>query len=136
MSTQFKAFVLSKDRKNNQIGNIKNLLLDDLMEGDVTIKIKYSSFNYKDGLAIAGKKPIIKTWPMIPGVDFCGKVIKSESPNFQINDKVILNGWVNTSRLHGKIVLIEENTVTLDIYRGTKVKFDKNSISFEMSSAK
>ncbi len=101
MLTKFKAFVLSKDRKNNQIGNIKNLLLDDLMEGDVTIKIKYSSFNYKDGLAIAGTKPIIKTWPMIPGVDFCGKVIKSESSNFQVNDKVILNGWGVGEKYYG-----------------------------------
>ena len=61
----------------------------------------------------------------------CGELDESS-----VGSQVRLNGWVNTSRLHGKIVLIEENTVTLDIYRGTKVKFDKNSISFEMSSAK
>ena len=93
MVNKFKALILSKDKNNNQKCVLKKIAFDDLMQGNVTIKIKFSSLNYKDGLAISGKKPIIKKWPMIPGVDFCGEVVQSNSLNFKIHDKVILNGW-------------------------------------------
>ncbi len=89
MINTFKAFVI----ENNQKKGIKLINKDYLMNGNVLIKITYSSFNFKDGLAISGRMPIIKKFPMIPGVDFVGKVQESSHRNFKKGDKVILNGW-------------------------------------------
>jgi acrylyl-CoA reductase (NADPH) len=66
---------------------------EDLMDGDVTVRISHSTLNYKDGLAITGKAPVIRRWPMIPGIDFAGRVVASSHPEFQPSDEVILNGW-------------------------------------------
>ena len=63
------------------------------MKGNVLVKIMFSSFNYKDGLAILNKAPIIKRYPMIPGSDFAGVVLESSHKRFKIGDKVICNGW-------------------------------------------
>ncbi|CAN5285465.1 MDR family oxidoreductase [soil metagenome] len=65
----------------------------DLMPGDVTVAVEHSTVNYKDGLAITGKAPIIRSFPLIPGVDFAGTVVKSDHAGFKPGDKVILNGW-------------------------------------------
>ena len=65
----------------------------DLMEGDVTVRIEWSTLNYKDGLAITGKAPVVRRWPMIPGIDFAGVVEASEHPEWKPGDRVILNGW-------------------------------------------
>ncbi len=86
---KFKAFVMESNTKKG-IKIIDKSFLDD---GDVFVKISFSSFNYKDGLAISGKTPILRKFPMIPGVDFCGKVINSSNKSFKKGDKVILNGW-------------------------------------------
>ena len=86
---KFKAFVIENDKKHG----VKDIDLNFLMEGNVLVKVSYSSFNYKDGLAIVKKIPIIKKFPMIPGVDFSGKVIDSSHKKFKKGDKVILNGW-------------------------------------------
>lgn len=64
-----------------------------LMEGDVTVAIDYSCLNYKDGLAITGKAPVVRRFPMIAGVDFAGTVEASDNPAWKPGDKVILNGW-------------------------------------------
>jgi acrylyl-CoA reductase (NADPH) len=69
------------------------MTLAELMEGDVTVRVSHSTVNYKDGLAITGKLPVIRRWPMIPGVDLCGEVVSSEHPDFKPGDEVILNGW-------------------------------------------
>lgn len=61
--------------------------------GDVTVAVEYSTLNYKDGLAIVGKGPIVRQFPMVPGIDLAGKVIHSASVNFRVGDEVILNGW-------------------------------------------
>jgi acrylyl-CoA reductase (NADPH) len=66
---------------------------EDLMDGDVTVRVSHSTLNYKDGLAITGKVPVIRRWPMIPGIDFAGRVVASNHPEFQPGDEVILNGW-------------------------------------------
>jgi acrylyl-CoA reductase (NADPH) len=66
---------------------------DDLMEGDVTVRVTHSTINYKDGLAITGKAPVIRRWPMIPGIDFAGTVAKSSHPQFREGDQVLINGW-------------------------------------------
>jgi acrylyl-CoA reductase (NADPH) len=65
----------------------------DLMDGDVTVRVSHSTINYKDGLAITGKAPVVRRWPMIPGIDFTGDVITSNNPAFKPGDAVILNGW-------------------------------------------
>lgn len=65
---------------------------DDLMPGDVTVEVDYSSINYKDGLAIAGRPGVIRSYPLIPGIDLVGTVAASASPLWSIGDRVILNG--------------------------------------------
>jgi len=65
----------------------------DLMEGDVTVRVEWSTVNYKDGLALTGKAPVVRRWPMIPGIDFAGIVEASSHPAWKAGDKVILNGW-------------------------------------------
>jgi acrylyl-CoA reductase (NADPH) len=64
-----------------------------LPEGDVTVRVAYSTLNYKDALAITGKGPIVRTFPMIPGVDLAGTVEQSSNPDFKSGDQVLLNGW-------------------------------------------
>src|SRR5262249_2222872 len=63
------------------------------MEGDVVVRVSHSTVNYKDGLAITGKLPVVRRFPMIPGVDFAGTVTASSHPDFKPGDKVVLNGW-------------------------------------------
>jgi len=65
----------------------------DLMEGDVTVRVTHSTVNYKDGLAITGKSPVVRRFPMIPGVDFAGEVIASSHSEWNVGDHVVLNGW-------------------------------------------
>jgi acrylyl-CoA reductase (NADPH) len=65
----------------------------DLMPGDVTVRVSHSTINYKDGLAITGKAPVVRRWPMIPGIDFAGTVTSSAHADFKPGDEVILNGW-------------------------------------------
>lgn len=65
----------------------------DLPEGDVTVRIDYSTLNYKDSLAITGSSPVVRAFPMVPGVDFAGKVEESASPDYRAGDRVVLNGW-------------------------------------------
>lgn len=64
-----------------------------LPEGDVTVEIDYSSINYKDALAITGRGPIVRQFPMVPGIDFAGKVIASDSADYKVGDSVLLTGW-------------------------------------------
>ncbi|HUF45553.1 MAG TPA: MDR family oxidoreductase [Aestuariivirgaceae bacterium] len=73
----------------------------DLMQGDVTVDVEYSTLNYKDGLALTGKAPIIRTFPLIPGIDFAGTVRQSSHSRFAPGDKVILNGWGVGESHHG-----------------------------------
>src|SRR2546429_2746171 len=63
------------------------------MEGDVTVRVEWSTLNYKDGLAITGKAPVVRRFPMIPGIDLAGTVESSSHPEWKPGDKVILNGW-------------------------------------------
>jgi acrylyl-CoA reductase (NADPH) len=69
--------------------------LDDsaLPEGDVSVQVDYSTINYKDGLAITGKSPVVRKFPLTPGIDLSGTVTESQHPLFQAGDKVVLNGW-------------------------------------------
>jgi acrylyl-CoA reductase (NADPH) len=65
----------------------------DLMEGDVTVRVEWSTLNYKDGLAVSGKAPVVRRFPMIAGIDFAGTVEQSSHPQWKAGDKVICNGW-------------------------------------------
>ena len=65
----------------------------ELMEGDVTIGVEYSTLNYKDGLAVTGKAPVVRRFPMIAGIDFAGTVEQSSHPQWKAGDKVICTGW-------------------------------------------
>ena len=65
----------------------------DLMDGDVTVRVTHSTVNYKDGLAVTGKSPVVRRFPMIPGIDFAGIVEASTNPAWKPGDEVILNGW-------------------------------------------
>ena len=91
MST-FKAIRIDKDDTGYRAG-LTEMSDADLMEGDVTVHVSHSCVNYKDGLAITGKSPVVRRFPMIPGIDFAGVVASSSNPNFNEGDKVILNGW-------------------------------------------
>src|SRR6185436_19153954 len=65
----------------------------ELMDGDVTVRIEWSTVNYKDGLAVTGKAPVVRRFPMIPGIDFAGVVEQSSNPDWRPGDAVLLNGW-------------------------------------------
>ena len=73
----------------------------DLMAGDVTVAVSHSTVNYKDGLAVTGKAPIIRTFPLVPGIDFAGTVTASDHSNWKPGDQVILNGWGVGETHHG-----------------------------------
>ncbi len=89
---RFKALRVSKT-DSGQSADWVEIGLDDLSEGDVVIKVSHTTVNYKDGLALTGKAPIIRKWPLVPGIDFTGTVESSNHPEFQSGDPVILNGW-------------------------------------------
>jgi acrylyl-CoA reductase (NADPH) len=88
----FNAFLLTKGDKGQELA-WRTLSEADLMDGDVTVRVSHSTVNYKDGLALTGKAPVVRRWPMIPGIDFAGTVEASSNPEFKAGDAVILNGW-------------------------------------------
>ncbi|MDD9909907.1 MAG: oxidoreductase [Ahrensia sp.] len=91
--SKFKAILISRDEDKKQSVEMTEIDDADLMDGDVTIAIEATTVNYKDGLAITGKSPVVRHWPMIPGIDFSGKVIDSSHEDFAVGDDVILNGF-------------------------------------------
>ncbi|TPL81775.1 oxidoreductase [Mesorhizobium sp. B2-3-14] len=93
MTETFKAILVSRDAEKKQSVAVTDLTDADLMEGDVTIAVEATTVNYKDGLAISGKAPVIRRWPLVPGIDLAGTVISSSNPDWRKGDKVILNGW-------------------------------------------
>jgi acrylyl-CoA reductase (NADPH) len=90
--TAFKAIVIDKADAGQNV-RLADFDEANLMDGDVTVHIEWSTLNYKDGLAITGKAPVVRRWPMIAGVDFAGTVESSSHPDWKPGDKVILNGW-------------------------------------------
>lgn len=88
----FSAILISKD-ENGQKVDIARLDPSALPEGDVTVAVDYSTLNYKDGLAITGKSPVVRRFPMVPGIDLAGTVTDSAHPDWKPGDKVVLNGW-------------------------------------------
>ena len=92
MSDTFKAIRIDKDNETQKV-NLVELNENDLMEGDVLVDITHSTLNFKDGLALTGSSPVVRTFPMIPGIDFSGVVKSSDSDKFSEGDRVVLNGY-------------------------------------------
>jgi len=88
----FKAIVIEKGDAGQKVA-LTDFDDGNLMDGDVTVRVEWSTVNYKDGLAITGKAPVVRRFPMIPGIDFAGTVESSTHPDWKSGDKVILNGW-------------------------------------------
>lgn len=88
----FKAIVITK---NDGVYQSQYQDIDEsvLQEGDVTIQVEWSSINYKDGLAITGAAPVVRRFPMVPGIDLAGVVQSSSHPKWKAGDRVLLNGW-------------------------------------------
>jgi acrylyl-CoA reductase (NADPH) len=91
-SKVFNAMLIERDPPPYR-ASIKSLDEGQLPAGDVTVRIDYSTVNYKDALAITGKAPVVRQFPMVPGIDFAGAVERSSSPAFKTGDPVVLNGW-------------------------------------------
>ncbi|NEX61245.1 acrylyl-CoA reductase (NADPH) [Noviherbaspirillum galbum] len=90
----FKAILLGK--KDDGATDAQLTELDEAQlpaDGDVTIRVDYSTINFKDGLAITGRSPVVRKWPMVPGIDGAGEVIESSHAAWKPGDRVILNGW-------------------------------------------
>jgi acrylyl-CoA reductase (NADPH) len=91
----FKALVLHKDDGGFRAGieSLDDSRLPALGDGDVLVGVEYSTLNYKDGLALTNKGPVVRAWPMVPGIDGAGTVLESRHPRWQVGDRVVHNGW-------------------------------------------
>jgi acrylyl-CoA reductase (NADPH) len=88
----FKAIRIDKAEKGTT-ATLAQFDETELMEGDVTVRVEWSTLNYKDGLALTGKAPVVRRFPMIAGIDFAGTVEQSSHPQWKAGDKVVCNGW-------------------------------------------
>ena len=88
----FKGILIEKDDAGYR-ANLAEIDEAQLPDGDVTVAVQYSTLNYKDGLAITGKGPVVRKFPMVPGIDLVGTVEASSNPDCRVGDAVVLNGW-------------------------------------------
>ncbi len=88
----FRAVVVEKGEGGQSVA-LRDFDEADLMDGDVTVRVSHSTLNYKDGLALTGQAPVVRRFPMIPGIDLAGTVEASSHPAFKPGDAVVLNGW-------------------------------------------
>ena len=88
----FKVLLAEKNEEEINV-EIRELSNEDLPEGDVLIDVEFSTINYKDGLAITNKLPVIRSWPMVPGIDLAGTVSESERDDIPVGSSVVVNGW-------------------------------------------
>src|SRR5690349_18979470 len=88
----FSALLISKTDEGQTV-EVTQLDEAQLPEGDVVVAVDYSTLNYKDGLAITGKSPVVRKWPMVPGIDLAGTVLESSHADWKAGDKVVLNGF-------------------------------------------
>src|SRR5258708_22106053 len=100
MQDRFRALLVTKDRER-QSARVPELTDSELTDGDVTVEVECPTVNYKDGLAVTGKAPIIRKFPLIPGVDLAGRVLRSQNPDFHEGDRVTLNGYGLGEGHHG-----------------------------------
>jgi acrylyl-CoA reductase (NADPH) len=92
MAATFRALLATEEGERQNVG-ITDLTEAVLMDGEVTVAVEHSTVNYKDGLAITGTAPIIRKFPLIPGIDLAGRVLRSEDPRFRAGDRVVVNGY-------------------------------------------
>jgi acrylyl-CoA reductase (NADPH) len=107
---QFRAILIEKSGDSQSVA-MKQLDESELMDGDVTVRVEYSCINYKDGLAVSGLAPVVRRWPMIPGIDLAGIVEQSSHREWKQGDAVVLNGfglgethlggWAEKARVNG-----------------------------------
>ncbi|WP_223502674.1 MDR family oxidoreductase [Pseudomonas sp. BF-R-24] len=88
----FKGILIDKDDSGYR-ATLQEIQDDQLPEGDVTVRVAYSTLNFKDGLAITGSSPVVRKFPMVPGIDLAGVVEVSGHPDYKVGDQVLLNGW-------------------------------------------
>ena len=88
----FKGILIEKDDAGYRAA-VKELEESALPEGDVTVRVSHSTLNYKDGLAITGRGPVVRKFPLVPGIDLAGTVEATTNPDYQVGDQVVLNGW-------------------------------------------
>ena len=100
MTATFRALRLHKTDGAPE-ARFEDLTDADLMDGDVDVRVDYSTVNYKDGLAVTGRAPVVRAWPLIPGIDFAGVVERSDHAGFSVGDRVVLNGWGVGETHHG-----------------------------------
>ena len=89
----FKAIQLSQGDDKKTIARLESLDENGLPPGDVTVRVEYSSLNFKDALAITGRGAIVRNWPLVPGIDLAGVVEESAAPEWRPGDRVVVNGW-------------------------------------------
>lgn len=90
---EFTAYFATASDDRKPLIEKSTITRDDLMQGNVTVQVEYSTINYKDALAMTGSAPILRTLPIVPGIDFAGEVLESDDPRFKAGDKVVLNGF-------------------------------------------
>ncbi|HTQ12338.1 MAG TPA: MDR family oxidoreductase [Rhizomicrobium sp.] len=100
MKDRFRAVLLTRDGAAQKAEEVE-LGLGDLMDGDVVVAVSHSTVNYKDGLALTGRSPVVRKFPMIPGIDLAGTVETSSHPGFRPGDRVLLNGHGLSETHHG-----------------------------------
>jgi len=88
----FKAIMIEKDEAGYR-ASLKEVDESQLPEGDVTVRVSHSTLNYKDDLAITGRGPVVRKFPMVPGIDLVGTVEETSHPSYRVGDAVLLNGW-------------------------------------------
>ena len=88
----FQPFISNRARQASTVA-VTSLDEAQLPDGDVSVDVEYSTLNYKDGLAITGKSPVVRKFPMVPGVDLAGVVTESSHADWTEGDRVVLNGW-------------------------------------------
>lgn len=88
----FKAILIDKEASTYR-ARVTELPEEQLPDGEVLVRVAYSTLNYKDALAITGEGPVVRQFPMVPGIDFAGTVEQSAHPNYAAGDRVLLNGW-------------------------------------------
>ncbi|GAA4642572.1 MDR family oxidoreductase [Gordonia humi] len=93
MKEQFRALIIDRDDEKKQSAQVAAVSSDQLPDGDVTVEVAASTLNYKDALAITGASPVVRSFPMVPGIDLAGTVVESSNADFAPGDRVVLNGW-------------------------------------------
>lgn len=92
MGDAFRALVLDQKDKKVTV-EFRNLTTDDLPDGDVLVRVKWSTLNYKDGMILNGLGRLVRAYPHVPGVDFSGEVVSSSDARYKPGDEVVLTGW-------------------------------------------